>query len=210
MADKDKLSPAGRWIFGLLFVAAGLFPALATFDIGPLRAADINGPPWLGLAAGGVFIAAGMAVLAGDALPMLKTVFALLVLAGLAAMGNWIAFGAGERVCAGTTTFLWFAADGDYSGLACRIPFGLGAIIVAAFLILAAVMLLQQALGGAPHLVRTMKAAQGLLLLTLSPLLLMLLVLVIVPVGLRVLWYRLRNGRWPRNEEFIRRRRRQP
>jgi hypothetical protein len=141
---------------------------------------------------------------------MLKTVFALLVLAGLAAMGNWIAFGAGERVCAGTTAFLWFAADGDYSGLACRVPFGLGAVIVDAFLILAAVMLLQQALGGAPHLARTMKAAQGLLLLTLSPLLLLLLVLAVVPVGLRVLWYRLRNGRWPRNEEFIRRRKRQP
>ncbi|PKM42731.1 MAG: hypothetical protein CVV05_17205 [Gammaproteobacteria bacterium HGW-Gammaproteobacteria-1] len=207
MAASHKLSPAGRLIFGALFVLAGLFPALAAFDIGPLHAADIHGPPWLGLAGGGVFIAAGMAVLVGDAVPALKNVFALLVLAGLAALGNWIAFGAGERACAGTMTFLWFAADSGYAGVACRVPFGLGAVIVDAFLILAAVMLLQQALGGAPQLARTTKAAQGLLLLTLSPLLLLVLVMALLPVALGVLWQRLRSGRWPRNEEFIRRRR---
>lgn len=207
MAEPERLSAAGRLIFGLLLVLVGLFPVLATFDIGPLTPTDINGPPWLGLASGGVFIAAGMAVLAGDTVPALRTVFALLVLAGLAAMGNWIAFGAGERACAGTMTFLWFAAESGYAGLACRVPFGLGALIVDALLILTAVMLLQQALGGAPHLARSVKVAQGLLLLVLSPLLLLVLVMAVLPVALGVLWHRLRSGRWPRNEAFIRRRR---
>jgi hypothetical protein len=55
MAEDKPMTPTERVVFGLLFVGVGIFPMLASFDIGPLRSTDINGPPWLGLVAGGVF-----------------------------------------------------------------------------------------------------------------------------------------------------------
>lgn len=59
MSQSQNLSPRAALGIGLVFVASGLFPMLAAFDIGPLSQEDINGPPWLGLAAGDVFAAAG-------------------------------------------------------------------------------------------------------------------------------------------------------
>jgi hypothetical protein len=204
--DSDVRSRAGRALSALLAVVAGLIPALAAFDLGPLPAADINGPPWLGLAAGSVFIAGGLAMLAGAAIPALQAILGVLALAGMAAIVNWIAFGAGERACSGAVGFLWLAADSAYAGLACRIPFGLGAAIIDAVLILGVLALLQQALGGAPQLARAIRAAQGLLLLALAPLLLLVLVLAVLPLALGGVWHRLRSGHWPRNAAFIRRR----
>ncbi|MFH0933591.1 MAG: hypothetical protein V1879_00120, partial [Pseudomonadota bacterium] len=81
MAEPETpLTPRGRFWFGLTFVAFGIMPMLATFDIGPLGTADINGPPWLGLASGGVFVAAGLAVMAGPGRPVLNGILAILVI----------------------------------------------------------------------------------------------------------------------------------
>ncbi|MCX7146713.1 MAG: hypothetical protein NT042_11045 [Sulfuritalea sp.] len=102
MNPPQQLTPRAALLVGLVFVASGMFPMLAAFDIGPLRQEDINGPPWLGFAAGGVFTAAGLAVMAGPRSSLATSLFGLLSLAGLAMLGNWIAFGAGERACSGS------------------------------------------------------------------------------------------------------------
>ncbi len=190
-------------VFGLLFVGFGIFPMLAAFDLGPLRQADINGPPWLAFAAGGVFVAAGLAVIAGPQRRLLNALLVLLVLAGMAALGNWIAFGAGERVCAGS--FPLFGMH-ELSGLGCRIPFGMGALIVNAVLALFAVTSLQRALGGPPRLARLRRFTESLLLLSLAPVLLPVLLILFGRVGFGALHTRLRTGTWPRNEAFIARR----
>jgi hypothetical protein len=199
-------TPRARLVIGLLFVAAGLFPFLAAFDIGPLGRADIQGPPWLGAVAGGIFITAGLAVAFGEAMPLLSRTLGLLTLAGLAAIGNWIAFGAGERACTGTVDLLWFS-NHDLSGLACRIPFGLGAAIVDAFLVVIAVTQLQTALGGPPRLARLKKAAGWLLGATLAPILLPIILFLIGWSAVGAVGTRLRTGAWPKNEGFIRRQR---
>jgi hypothetical protein len=59
MDQPRQLTPRAALVVGLVFVASGIFPMLAAFDIGPLRQEDISGPPWLGFVAGGVFTAAG-------------------------------------------------------------------------------------------------------------------------------------------------------
>lgn len=56
----------------------------------------------------------------------------------LAAIGNWIAFGVGGRVCSGSVLF-W--TGGNWSGLACRIPFGFGAIMTNGILLLVLVVM---------------------------------------------------------------------
>jgi len=206
MADKDKHSRISNLVFGLIFVGFGIFPLLASFNIGPLGAGDINGPPWLGIAAGGVFVAAGLAVMLGESWPLLKNLLVILVIAGLSALGNWIAFGVGERVCTGTSFLTGFGSSGQYSDLACRIPFGLGAVITDAFLFFALVQLLQKVLGGPPKLARLLKIAEWLVLISLAPFLLLLLVFLVGRGGFEAVRTRLQTGVWPRNVEFIRRR----
>lgn len=190
-------------MIGLLFIASGLLPMLAAFDIGPLRAEDINGPPWLGLAAGGCFAAAGCALIAGPQSPLVARLFGMLSLLGLVLIGNWVAFGAGERVCGGSFSLAGMVAGRDLAGLGCRIPFGVGALITDAFLALMTVTTLQQALGGPPRLARLVKAAEWLILASLLPILLPLILFGLAAAALGAIKARLATGAWPRNEEFI-------
>lgn len=198
--SEKPLTPRGRLLFGLCFVAMGIAPMLATFDLGPLGTADINGPAWLGFVAGGVFVVAGLAVIVGPGRPIWNGLLALVTLAGLAALGNWIAFGVGARVCSGSILF-W--ASNDLAGWGCRIPFGVGAVITNAVLLLFAIVLLQKALGGPPRLAGVRRLAENLLLLTLAPILLPLLLFLFGRVAIDVIGTRLRTGKWPRNERFI-------
>ena len=203
MKPAQQLTPGAAHLIGLIFVAAGIPPMLAAFDVGPLASGDINGPPWLGLAGGGVFVAAGLAIIAGPQAPMVGGVFGALALAGLAAIGNWIAFGAGERACAGSISLPGLWTGGDLSGLACRIPFGFGALITDAFLCWMIVSLLQKALGGPPRLAGLLRAAEWLILASMAPILLLLLIGILLGGAVGALKTRLRTGAWPRNEAFI-------
>lgn len=203
MKPPQQLTSGAALVLGLVSVAAGIPFMLAAFDIGPLGRQDIQGPPWLGFAAGGIFVAAGLAVSAGSRWPLANGVFAVLTLAGLAAIGNWIAFGAGERACSGSISLPWLWSEADLSGLGCRIPFGLGALITDAFLCYMMVSLLQKALGGPPRLARLLKAAEWLIVASIAPFLLLLVVMALTSAAAGALKTRWTTGAWPRNESFI-------
>jgi hypothetical protein len=190
-------------VVGLIFVASGVFPMLAAFDIGPLGQDDINGPPWLGFVAGGIFATAGLSIMAGTRSSRAANLLGLLALAGLAMIGNWIAFGAGERVCSGSISLSLMWSESDFSGLGCRIPFGLGALITDAFLCYMIVATLQKALGGPPRLARLLKAAEWLIVASISPFILLLAIMGIGSAAVGALKTRWTTGAWPRNESFI-------
>ena len=193
------LSWRGRVAAGLFCIAMGIFPMLATFNIGPLGTGDINGPAWLGAASGGIFVAAGLAVLAGQQRVLLNAVLSLLILALLAAIANWIAFGVGERVCSGSVMFLW---QNDWNDMACRIPFGIGAVMMDGVVVMVLVVILQKAFGGPPRLAGLRTFAENLLLVCLTPVLVPLLLFLFARIGIDVVKTRLSTGQWPRNEEF--------
>lgn len=203
MGASQQTPVAGRILAGLVFVAMGLFPLLATFDIGPLDHNDINGPAWLGFASGGIFVTAGLALMVGESSPLLNGLLALLSTAGLAAISNWIAFGAGERVCSGSVSVGWFWSDAQISDLSCRIPFGMGALFIDGFLFVFSVFYLQKALGGPPKLAKLRRASEIFLVVSLAPLLLTLAIIMVVQAGGGAIRARLTTGKWPRNEEFI-------
>lgn len=142
MSQSKPLAPPMRILLGLLCLVCGLLPALAAFDVGPLHGADINGPPWLGLVAGAVFMLAGIAVILGErpqdaAAGPIGAWLAAAILCGFAAIGNWIAFGPGPRAC--SVEIAGFFLDGALAGeLSCRIGFGIGAMMVNGFLLLIA------------------------------------------------------------------------
>ena len=207
MSDKNNnLTSGGRIVFGLIFILFGIFPMLATFDIGPLGVKDINGPPWLGFSAGGVFIAGGLAIMLPK--PPFPQLMGFLIIAGLAAIGNWIAFGVGERVCSSNLDLFGFIDNNEHSGLACRIPFGLGAVIMDAILIYIAVSTLQKMLGGPPKLQRTRKVAEWAIWISLTPILFPLILFLLARAGIDALKTRIQTGAWPRNQEFIDRQKR--
>ena len=194
-------------MLGLSVVAMGMLPVLASLEFGPIGSAGINGPAWLGVVAGGVFIAGGLAIVSGPSMPLLTHLFAIGIVGGLAVIGNWIAFGVGERTCQGSIFLVGFGGAAQSSDLGCRIPFGLGAIIVNAFVVYAVVSLLQRTSGGPPRFDRLLKVAEWLLVLSLVPFLLIVVVLAGVKIGAAAVWTRLKTGAWPRNEAFIERRR---
>jgi hypothetical protein len=203
MKRTQQLGPGATHLIGLVFVVAGILPMLAAFDIGPLGRADINGPPWVGFAAGAIFSSAGLALIAGPQAPLAGGLFGVLALAGLAAIGNWVAFGPGPRACSGSISLSWLWGAADFSGLACRISFGLGALITDAFLCWMIVSLLQKALGGPPRLARLLKAAEWLIMASLVPILLPLLLFLVAGAALGAIRTRRTTGAWSRNEEFI-------
>ena len=201
--DRQQLTPGAAHLLGLLLIAAGILPMLAAFDVGPLRQDDINGPPWIGFVAGGIFAAGGAALIAGPQAPLASGLFGVLAAAGLAAIGNWIAFGAGARACSGSISLPWLWSAADLSGLACRLPFGFGALIVDAFVCYATVAMMQKALGGPPRLARLLKAAEWLILASIAPFILLLLIMALVGGAGSAIRTRWTSGAWPRNEEFI-------
>lgn len=173
MSQPKPLTPPMRIFVGLLCLVAGLLPALAAFDVGPLHSADIHGPPWLGLVAGGVFILAGVAVILGErrqgaATGLTGTVLGAAILCGFAAIGNWIAFGPGPRVC--SVEIAGFFLDGALaSEVSCRIGFGIGAMMVNGFLLLIAGSLAARRSALAPLARLLDRAGLALICLALAP-----------------------------------------
>jgi hypothetical protein len=193
MRPSNHPSPGAALLIGLLVAAAGVVPMLAAFDIGPLRREDIEGPRWLALAAGGAFVMAGFAIIAGPQSPLPARIFGTLTLAALAAIGNWFAFGGGEGVCMVGVALPLAWSRGLWSGPTCVTPFALGALITDAFVAWSVVATLQRALGGPPRLARLLKAAEWLILASLVPILLLLLVLALLGGGAQVVKDRLRR-----------------
>jgi hypothetical protein len=189
----------GRLLLALGMCAFGSVIALATFDIGPLDSSEVNGPPWLAAAAGGAIIAGGLAFLAGQNRPILSGFLAILVLIGLASIANWIAFGFGSRTC-GASIMIWV---GEVQGLGCRIPFGIGALITNAIVVMSVIVTIQTALGGPPRLARLRRGGEWLVLISLLPVLVPIFLGMVAVLGAGAIKTRVTTGKWPRNEKFI-------
>lgn len=190
-----RLSARGRLFVGLLCLLCGLLPVLGGLGIGPLGAGKSPGvPDWVSIVAGGVFIMAGFAIMVEN-VPVLSELLGLGAAAGLAAVGNWIAFGPGTRACTATISGWWTTsrAAGD---IECRIVFGWGALLTDIFIVLMLLALVMKAIGTRPWLLRLKKAAEWTMLLVLAPLLLFLVVLALFGGGREALsgWYAKRFG----------------
>ncbi len=195
----------GKLIFGLVLIAIGVVPIMAAFDIGPLHRGQINGPPWLGFAAGSVFVLGGVALMTGreDRQNFLSYLLLFAILAGFAAIGNWIAFGPGMRECDVGFGGFFLDSNSIASGIGCRIGFGIGAGILDGVLL----MLLGRGLGkigGPAWLAKAIdKIGVALLLITLAPILVPVFTFMIAKGLVEGFVEYRRTGKWPRNEAFI-------
>ena len=206
MSDESApLSARARWFFGLFTVALGLAPMLAAFDVGPLHSRDINGPPWLGFVAGGIFVLGGLGVIAGERArnhPLSWLMF-FAVIAGFAAIANWIAFGVGMRQCSvGISSFV-FASTRAAAEIECRIAFGIGAGIMNGILLWSLGSGVAKLLPGSRLARLVERVGQGVLLLALLPILVPVFAVLIAKSLFNGAREYYETGKWPRNEAFI-------
>lgn len=125
---------------GAVFAGSGLYFILCGADLAPMPS-HLNGPDWLASAVGLVFLATGLSVsvrgwlavpdnqsnLPADApvaLVATQWLAAFTIVAGLASIGTWIAFGAGTRHFSMSLPLT--GSTGEMIG---RIAFGFGAIV---------------------------------------------------------------------------------
>lgn len=201
----NTLSPGARITLALACIASGALPVLAAFDVGPLRQGDINGPPWLGVAAGGVFVLGGIALLVGGRGrkgPVAYVLFAL-VMGTFAAIANWIAFGPGPRECAIAVAGVLFDSASVANEIACRAGFGIGAGIIDACILWMTASALRRLFGAGPVPTAIEKAGLALFLIALAPILVPLFAWLIGKSLIEAVCTWRRTGQWPRNETFI-------
>lgn len=135
----DHGMPKSRWAgiaLALLVIAAGLYPMIAALGMFPDLEAQMKAPRWVVFLAGSLFFLAGMwlllQVVAGRAVAKVSgTVVGIAIFLGLAAIGNWVAFGGGDRGdCSGGISALGFGFSQAVSELECRAAFGYGALLM--------------------------------------------------------------------------------
>lgn len=207
MAAQGTPTSAARILLGLIAIASGLVPMLAAFDLGPLDSRAIDGPPWLGLLAGAVFVAAGVSLLPGErprGSVLAQGLFALII-GAFAAIANWIAFGAGPRECAIALAGLIFASGSAANDIACRAGFGIAAVLLDGIVLWIIAGALRRIVG--PGLLPTAieKTGIALILLALAPIIVPMLLIGIGRIFIESLAIWRATGRWPRNEAFIQR-----
>jgi hypothetical protein len=170
MADETVSSSKSNIFWGLFAAAMGAFIVAGASGLFGHQLHTTDGTPqWVGIFAGAIFLAGGLAVML-QSLPAAKPMpdgslspdaprwvqgaslaLALFIVGSFAAIFLWIAFGPGERHFSGGASFGGIHATGDFSGHANemigRVMFGAGAV-------LACVMFIAFLISGARRLMR--------------------------------------------------------
>jgi hypothetical protein len=154
MCDTDTRPDKSTIACGALTAAMGLFLVLQTSGLLGLGSRPDDAPAWIGVCAGVIFLAGGIAVVLqslpftgfmpggdfSDATPLwirsVTLALSLTIVGGLAAIGFWVAFGPGDRHFRIIGTFIGNRALDDTLG---RIIFGAGALVTAAIFVVFAV-----------------------------------------------------------------------
>jgi hypothetical protein len=155
-SNDNRLTPRSAIAVGILFMVCGAFPVLA--GLGLLHARPAPGvQPWVVVAAGSVFILAGLAIINGYAVAggsqangdlaasapfiarVTQYVLFLAIVALLFAVFAWISFGPGERHFSSSMSIPGLSTSGHSSERSGRIAFGFGTGMFGLFFVLFAV-----------------------------------------------------------------------
>jgi hypothetical protein len=140
------MSARGRLLFGLLFVAVGAFIFLIGLGVVRPNPEGVHAPLWVIACAGLVFFMGGCAVMLGALAPgadvngqlgpwapwtlrFLQYLFALIIIAALATVASWVAFGPGEREFSNSIALPFWQSKGASGETTGRIAFGVGAVM---------------------------------------------------------------------------------
>lgn len=181
--------PRTLMFYAVLCIAAGLVPMLAALGMIPSPEASFHAPRWVVFLAGSLFFIAGMWILmqalVGE--PRARAFGAatgLALVAGLALVGHWVAFGPGSReTCGGGFSMLGFSSSSLVSEIECRAAFGYGAILMDFILLRAIAWWVAQHIPESRSVRALEKATEWGILLALLPLLLVVVLLLAIKEG---------------------------
>ena len=144
---------------GAATASLGLYIVLLATDVLPIAEEGFAAPRWVAVLAGVTFIlggglvalargnmrkngrqAGGWAWIAG-----LRTTLTMLLLIVFAAIGNWVAFGSGERVIAVSHSLPFFEISARIGSAIGRLGFAVGALILDGILLLGIIDLVKRA-----------------------------------------------------------------
>ena len=181
MADNEGSGVMPRALVGALVALAGVMLILAALDVPPFDQANSDAPRWVAMLAGGLFVLAGVVVWTQGS-PGAQAAGYVIVI-GLAAIANWVAFGPGTRACASTLSFFGFATWRRAPDLECRIAFGLGAVMMDAIVLMTAADAIRRLVGPGSWVTALERAGRAGLVVTISPFILLLVILMLVRTG---------------------------
>ena len=133
MTSEGSKDLVGRWIAVVLLSVTAVLLVRA----GIIRDPGLHVPPIIAYVCAAVFLLGALAVfqqIIGG--PAKGAGVAVFILAGLTIMGAWVALSPASGEC---SVSINGGAGAAASGLACRVPFGIGALITAAMTVGAAV-----------------------------------------------------------------------
>ena len=157
MSDSNSPpTPRGAVILGIIAMLCGVYPVLVGLGVVHVRPAP-NAQPWVAIAAGCMFILAGMAIINGyaiagasqadgslpDSAPLFVRVTQYVLGIGIVglmfAVFAWVAFGPGERHFSSSISLPFWSSSGHSSERSGRIAFGIAAGFMGLFLVLSVV-----------------------------------------------------------------------
>lgn len=152
----NQLSPRGAVVVGILCMICGLFPVLAGLGVFHARPAP-GVQPWVVIAAGSMFILAGLAIINGYAVAggaqangdlsdnapfaarVVQYVLGVSIVGLMFAVFAWTAFGPGERHFSSSISIPGLSASGHSSDRSGRIAFGIASVLIGLFFVLSTV-----------------------------------------------------------------------
>lgn len=142
MASPD--APRRRFVLGLIITAVGLFPALVGFGVVKLDPSTIYAPHWVIALFGLAFMFAGAAAMLGSDedgggafAHALRVACGLAVIAAIASITSWVAFGPGPREFTSGGGAGGIEVSGGADPSIGRFVFGVSAVILWSFFLLA-------------------------------------------------------------------------
>jgi hypothetical protein len=168
----------GDLLIAAAFLCAGLLPIFAVLGVFGPDTIKKNAPDWVIYLTCSMFVGAGLwlpsrpspgGTRAGQLLGGL-VFFVLLII------GNWIAFGPGERECESSISLPFLELEDDNAGLACRMPFGWGAVLMNGIVIVMIGRTLLKHLGASWWASAIEKVGRAVVLIMLSPLVVVVLI----------------------------------
>ncbi len=146
MAAETQLTRRRAITIAILCLACGVGPVLGAIGVGPFHLSP-GVPPWMGAAAGSVFLLASMLLFvdaaAGGAnadgtlpanapsvLRVLQSAVGLGIVTLMAIMATWIAFGRGPRHFSTTISLPFLVYQPKDTDLPGRIGFGIAALLI--------------------------------------------------------------------------------
>lgn len=155
-SNPNQLSPRGAIIVGILFMVFGAYPVL--LGLGVVHGRPAPGvQPWVVLAAGSMFILAGLAMINGYAVAggsqangdlaadaplaarVTQFVLGTSIVGLMFAVFAWVAFGSGERHFSSSFSIPGLSTSGQSSERSGRIVFGIAAVFIGLFFVFGAV-----------------------------------------------------------------------